>query len=77
MTVAEALAHGCPTVVSRGAPWSKLETEGCGWRVEQNMPNLAATRESAMTDRNINSVWLDWDVQRTTHPPIGVRIEAE
>ena len=77
MTVAEALAHGCPTVVSRGAPWSKLETEGFGWCVEHNMPNLTATPEAAMTDRIINSVWLDWNVHQKTHPPIGLGIEAE
>lgn len=30
MVVAEALAHGCPAVASRGAPWAGLKTEGCG-----------------------------------------------
>jgi glycosyltransferase involved in cell wall biosynthesis len=46
--VAEALANGCPTVVSRGAPWSMLDKEGCGWWIENNVPSLAATLGGAM-----------------------------
>ena len=49
MTVAEALAHGCPAVVSRGAPWSGLESEGCGWWVEHDVPSLTAALEAAMS----------------------------
>lgn len=49
MTVAEALAHGCPAVVSRGAPWSDLESEGCGWWVDHAVPNLMAALDTAMS----------------------------
>jgi glycosyltransferase involved in cell wall biosynthesis len=49
MTVAEALAHCCPAVVSRGAPWSGLESEDCGWWVEHDVPNLTAALEAAMS----------------------------
>jgi glycosyltransferase involved in cell wall biosynthesis len=31
ITVAEALAVGTPVIATKGAPWSGLETEGCGW----------------------------------------------
>ena len=48
MVVAEALAHGCPAVVSRGAPWAGLVSEGCGWWVENSVPALAAALDSAM-----------------------------
>jgi glycosyltransferase involved in cell wall biosynthesis len=34
MTVAEALAHGIPAIVSKAAPWSGLDTHDCGWWVE-------------------------------------------
>lgn len=34
MAVAEALAHGVPAVVTKGAPWSGLESYGCGWWIE-------------------------------------------
>lgn len=49
MVVAEALAHGCPAVVSRGAPWAGLETERCGWWVEHDVPHLTAALATAMS----------------------------
>ncbi len=33
MTVAEALAHGVPAIVTQGAPWSGLLEHDCGWWV--------------------------------------------
>lgn len=48
MVVAEALAHGCPAVVSRGAPWSGLESENCGWWVDNSVPILVTTLDAAM-----------------------------
>ena len=48
MVVAEALAHGCPAVVGRGAPWLGLETEGCGWWVDISVPALTAALDLAM-----------------------------
>ncbi len=49
MVVAEALAHGCPAVVSRGAPWSGLEREGCGWWVARETTALMAGLDTAMS----------------------------
>lgn len=40
MVVAEALAHGVPVVVSKGAPWSELETRGCGLWAENSVVAL-------------------------------------
>jgi len=48
MAVAEALAHGCPAIVSKGAPWSGLEREGCGWWIDHDVPTLQATLSHAM-----------------------------
>ena len=48
MTVAEALAHGCPALVSRGAPWSGLESEGCGWWVDNDVTSLTSALGRAM-----------------------------
>ncbi len=48
MVVAETLAHGCPAVVSRGAPWAGLESEGCGWWVDNSVSSLAAALDAAM-----------------------------
>ena len=49
MVVAEALAHACPAVVSRGAPWSGLEIEGCGWWVEHDVAHLTQALAAAMS----------------------------
>ena len=48
MVVAEALAHGCPAIVSTGAPWPGLQTESCGWWVDNDVDTLAATLTGAM-----------------------------
>lgn len=48
MVVAEALAHGCPAIVSRGAPWAGLETEACGWWVANDVASLRAALDTAL-----------------------------
>lgn len=48
VAVAEALAHGCPAVVSRGAPWAGLESEGCGWWSDHEVETLVAVLHEAM-----------------------------
>lgn len=48
MVVAEALAHGCPVIASRGTPWGGLAHEACGWWVEHDVETLAATMDAAM-----------------------------
>lgn len=48
MSVAEALAHSCPAVVSQGAPWAGLETEGCGWWIDHATSSLTHTLDEAM-----------------------------
>ncbi len=54
MVVAEALANGCPAIVSRGAPWSGLEHERCGWWVSREVEPLTAGLDAAMsTPRDI------------------------
>ena len=49
MTVAEALAHGCPAVVSKAAPWAGLENEDCGWWVGHDVPELTSALDAAMS----------------------------
>ena len=34
IAVAEALAHGVPAIVTKGAPWSGIETNNCGWWID-------------------------------------------
>lgn len=46
--VAEALAHGVPAVVTHGAPWQGLQTQGCGWWVDLTEESLFEALRSAM-----------------------------
>ncbi len=48
LTVAEALAVGMPAISTKGAPWRGLESEGCGWWIEQGVEPLAGALASAM-----------------------------
>jgi len=34
MSVVEALAAGVPVIVTKGAPWSELPKQGCGWWID-------------------------------------------
>ena len=49
MTVAEALAAGTPVVSTKGAPWSGLEREGCGWWVDHGEASMAEALRDALT----------------------------
>jgi glycosyltransferase involved in cell wall biosynthesis len=49
LTVAEALAAGTPAISTKGAPWSGLESEGCGWWIDDGVEPLAAALAHAMT----------------------------
>jgi glycosyltransferase involved in cell wall biosynthesis len=48
LTVAEALAAGTPAISTQGAPWSRLESEGCGWWIEHGVDPLVRALETAM-----------------------------
>lgn len=53
MTVAEALAHGVPAIVSRGAPWSGLEENRCGWWIDIGQgPLTECLREALQVSRD-------------------------
>jgi len=49
MTVAEALAAGTPAVVTNGAPWSGLRSEGAGWWIDQGVDALESALREAMS----------------------------
>ena len=48
ITVAEALAAGTPVMATKGSPWGGLETERCGWWVEQGVEPLATALTKCM-----------------------------
>ncbi len=49
MVVAEALAHGLPAVVTKGAPWAGLEAEQCGWWIDMGEAALTECLRDALT----------------------------
>jgi glycosyltransferase involved in cell wall biosynthesis len=48
LTIAEALSYGLPVIASRGTPWQRLETRGCGWWVSNDVPSLAKALQAAL-----------------------------
>lgn len=48
MTVAEALAFGMPVISTKGAPWSGLETERCGWWIDHGQEAMTRALVEAM-----------------------------
>jgi glycosyltransferase involved in cell wall biosynthesis len=48
LTVAEALGAGTPVISTKGAPWSGLESEGCGWWIDHGVVPLAAALAHAL-----------------------------
>jgi glycosyltransferase involved in cell wall biosynthesis len=49
LTVAEALAAGTPTISTKGAPWSGLVTQRCGWWIDHGVEPLVAALTQSMT----------------------------
>ncbi|MCP3917051.1 MAG: glycosyltransferase [bacterium] len=49
VVVGEALAAGVPVVVTRGAPWSGVERERCGWWVDADAEALGACLREVRT----------------------------
>jgi glycosyltransferase involved in cell wall biosynthesis len=48
VVVAEALAHGLPTITTFGAPWRELRTHNCGWWIDIGVGPLVAALGDAM-----------------------------
>lgn len=81
MVVAEALAHGCPAIVSHGAPWNGLELEGCGWWVNNSVETLTSALDKAMrlpTDqlKNMGLRGREWMARDYGWEAIGQKMDA-
>lgn len=48
LTVAEALAHGVPCIVTKGAPWNGMQEHHCGWWVDRTENVLRDALSEAM-----------------------------
>lgn len=79
LSVAEALAHATPCVVTRSAPWAGLETNGCGFWVETSPEGIAggirALLARAPDERRAmgarGRAWIERDF---SWPKIGARM---
>lgn len=50
ITVAEALAAGTPAIVTQGAPWQGLQTNGSGWWIDFGVDALVASLVEALAE---------------------------
>jgi glycosyltransferase involved in cell wall biosynthesis len=48
VTIAEALAAGTPAIVTKGAPWSGLESQGAGWWIDHGIASLTKCLDEAL-----------------------------
>lgn len=48
IVVAEAMAQGLPVITTRGAPWSELEAQKCGWWIDMGVEPITRALQTAM-----------------------------
>lgn len=48
MAIAEALASGTPAITTKGAPWKDLESNRCGWWIDETLDAVYETLDKAM-----------------------------
>jgi glycosyltransferase involved in cell wall biosynthesis len=48
IVIAEALASGTPVITTKGAPWQELNTQHCGWWIDNNVNTIAKTLKEAI-----------------------------
>lgn len=81
ITVAEALASGVPVISTKGAPWSGLETHGCGWWIDHGVEPLAAALISAIGMTPFQRAEMgqrgrDWMARDFGWPAIGAEMAS-
>ena len=61
VVVIEALAHGCPVITTKGAPWAELQGGPEGARIEKNSSLI--THKSSFTASGRCGWWIDIGVE--------------
>lgn len=61
VSIAEALAHATPVIVTKGTPWAGVETRACGWWIDHGEESLQAALDRAM---NLSGAQLEAMGQR-------------
>lgn len=75
-SVAEALAHSLPVVVSAGTPWKDVVARRCGWYHEQGAEALRASLQSALACeaaelRRMGARGRDWMSEEFSWPAVA------
>jgi glycosyltransferase involved in cell wall biosynthesis len=81
LSVAEALAHGCPALTTHGAPWRGLTEQSCGWWIEMAESELATALATALQTpaeerRAMGVRGRDWMRRDFSWAGIAERMEA-
>ena len=81
LAAAEALAAGLPVISTKGAPWSGLEANGCGWWIDHGEEAMAAALKSALAlphDRlaSMGAKGREWMARDFSWDHIGRRMLA-
>ena len=79
--VAEALAHGVPAIVSKGAPWSGLAEHDCGWWIAGDLESLEdCLRRVLVLDREtlvtMGARGREWMQREFSWARVAERMEA-
>jgi glycosyltransferase involved in cell wall biosynthesis len=79
IAVAEALAHGTPAIVSRGAPWAGLESHGCGWWIDRGPEALRCQLEKSMPMaperlHEMGDSGRQWMLEKFSWPRVSARM---
>ncbi|WP_119628167.1 glycosyltransferase [Methylocaldum marinum] len=80
MTVAEALAHGVPVIVTKGAPWQRVEDYRCGWWIDLSEETLITCLDNAlaMEDQELRSMGdrgKTWMLQQFSWSSVAEKME--
>ncbi|MDA8691951.1 glycosyltransferase [Candidatus Pseudothioglobus singularis] len=81
IAVAEALAHCCPAIVSKGAPWASLEKNECGWSSDNDVNSLTNSLNLGMshTKAKLNEMGQNgrnWMEDKYNWDQVGFKMNA-
>ena len=80
MAVAEALAHGVPAIVAKGAPWQRIETHDCGWWIDIGVEPLVNCLKEALSKSEEDFATMgkrgrEWMEKDFSWPQIGMKMK--
>jgi glycosyltransferase involved in cell wall biosynthesis len=79
LVVAEALAAGTPSIVTKGAPWSGIESHDSGWWIDTGVDPLVACLENALPQPSevlseMGRKGREWMLEKFTWEHVGYQM---